>query len=245
VRSGEASVGLLRRRARVIADLFASTPLVEAVCLFGSVARGDTNEWSDVDLLVVGSDPTLTPTALLRELPEDLRNIKLTLLYYLPDELESMFTTGLSFADHLKQEGVVLYDRSGFLTSLLAGEKVPATKEEVEARLEQLEAYSDLSIFKDNFLFVLARLYNIGKALVMFELSHENEPVFNRDAAFARLAQLHPGLSEDVTTIERLRPFYRLVTRGVPEALPFPYRGAEQEVRAAILAIRRLAGTMR
>ena len=34
---------------------------IDAVLLFGSVARGDANQWSDIDLLVTGSDASLTP----------------------------------------------------------------------------------------------------------------------------------------------------------------------------------------
>lgn len=75
-------LGQLRERARSIAQAFASLPAVEAVCLFGSVARGDLHKASDIDLLVLGSDGELGPAKLLHTLPDELRHTKLSLAYY-------------------------------------------------------------------------------------------------------------------------------------------------------------------
>jgi predicted nucleotidyltransferase len=236
-----------RERAERVTQYFASLPAVDGVCLFGSVARGNPNEWSDIDLLVVGSDRKLSPTVLLSKLPQELKTNKMSLFYYTHDELQDMFTAGLSFAKHLRREAQVLYDRTGFLTSLLDSDLKTKTsvQAELEAHLGQLAVYNDLQMFKDNFLFVLARLYTIGKAVVMLALVAEGADEFSRDAAFARFAEQHPELASEVAMIARLRPFYRRVTQRGSEPLPFPYRGAEREVREAISAIRRLGEAVR
>lgn len=55
--------------ARSIArTLVATFPGIDAICLYGSVARGDATEWSDIDLLVTGSDGKLTPERLRKVL---------------------------------------------------------------------------------------------------------------------------------------------------------------------------------
>jgi predicted nucleotidyltransferase len=235
-----------RERAERVTQRFALLPAVEGVCLFGSVARGNPNEWSDIDLLVVGSDRKLSPTVLLSKLPQELKTNKMSLFYYTHDELQDMFTAGLSFAKHLQREARVLYDRTGFLTLLLDSNlEKTSVQAELEAHLGQLAAYSDLRMFKDNFLFVLARLYTIGKAVVMLALFAEEADEFGRDAAFARFAEQHPELASEAAMIARLRPFYRRVTQRGSEPLPFPYRGAEREVREAISAIRRLGEAVR
>lgn len=234
---------LPRHRAVRIARSLATLPAVEGVCLFGSVARGQVNEWSDIDILVVGSDAGLVPSALLNKLPADLKEDRVTLLYYLRCELRDLFAARWSFSEHLRREGEVLYDRTGFLTSLLRRERntPAATKEELNARLDQLNAYNDLRVFKGNFLFVLGHLYTVGKAVTMLALAAEDAPEFNREAAFLKLAERHPELASDVNTVAQLRPFYRLVTRRGAEPLPFAYRGADREVTKAIAAVRRLA----
>src|SRR5436309_3017056 len=105
--------------AREIASRFASSPAVEGVCLFGSLAREEPDEWSDIDLLVVGRDDELRPTLLLRALPQRLRNERVSLVCYSKAELRDLFEAGSSFVDHLRHEGRVLHDRSGFLERIL------------------------------------------------------------------------------------------------------------------------------
>ncbi len=56
--------------ARKIADLLVGAfPSIEAVLLCGSVARGDADNWSDIDLVLIGSDTELTASQLRQELP--------------------------------------------------------------------------------------------------------------------------------------------------------------------------------
>ena len=46
--------------ARKIADRLAGAfPAIETVLLCGSVARGDADNWSDIDLVVIGSETEL------------------------------------------------------------------------------------------------------------------------------------------------------------------------------------------
>jgi predicted nucleotidyltransferase len=230
-----------RHVAESIAERFAKLPYVHGVCLFGSVARGRSHDWSDIDLLVIGQEDRLRPTWLLKQLPPPLNAERVSLICYSPDQFRQLGTFGSSFIDHLRKEGEVLYDQRGILHHVLGEEVDVRVTDELENELARLSLYDDLRIYKANFLFPLARLYSVGKSVVILALVAHGHRVYEREAAFGLLRKLRPDLATDVDEVARLRPFYRLVTRRGQEALPFPYRNAEQEVRSAVEAIRRLA----
>src|SRR5215469_7652833 len=195
VRSQE--LGQLRERAWSIAQALASLPAVEAVCLFGSVARGNLHEASDIDLLVVGSDNELSPARLHRMLPNELRHAKLSLAYYTLDEVRKILAAGSPFGVHLLREARILYDRDGILHNLLRGHGSGAAisvKKELDARLAQLRVYDDLVIFRGNFLFALSHLYAIGKSIVILALVVAGIPEFDREAAFTRFVDKYPEM---------------------------------------------------
>lgn len=84
----------------------------ESVILFGSHARGDAGENSDVDFLVIAES----------DLPRHKRSRELYLLFkpypfgmdivvYTPDELNAAGQCRLSFASTVLQEGKTLYVR--------------------------------------------------------------------------------------------------------------------------------------
>ena len=233
------SMELARAAARGLAD----HPDVAGVAVFGSVARGAANGSSDTDLLVLSEGGCLDRRELVRRLPARLQSRRFTMLCYERASLAALMAAGTSFSEHLRREAKVLMDRSGVLTDLLATR--PATpvsvEEELEAELAQLDVYSDLDVFRDNFLFVLARLYGVGKAIVMLGLSAESAPVFDREEAFREFRRRHPEVAEHLDEVESLRPFYLYVTRRGEASFPFPYRGCRRNVVKAMTAIRKIA----
>ncbi len=84
----------------------------EKIILFGSLARGETHEWSDIDLIVVKDTDAgygervkaLTP--LIRD-----RLIGADILVYSLREYENARDKGSSFLAEAEREGVVLYER--------------------------------------------------------------------------------------------------------------------------------------
>lgn len=234
--------------AREAAQFLARHSSVEGVCVFGSVARGDSNSVSDIDLLVLTSNPDIGRRHLLGTLPVGLRQAqRLTLLHYAKAELEQIIASGTSFSEHLRSESLVLVDKRGQLASLLRQRPTTkvSVKDELEAELAQLQVYDDLTIFDGNYLFVLARIYGVGKSVVMLSLSSESKPNFNREIAFQQFQKIHPELRRDVDLILSLRPFYKLVTRRGNERLPFSYRNCQSEVLRAIDAVKSIAKAVR
>ena len=78
--------------------------------IFGSVARGAADEWSDLDLLIVAD----TPRPFL-ERYRDFEGIydvwpRLDLLIYTPEEFAQMQAEGRPFLAHVLGEGVVIHE---------------------------------------------------------------------------------------------------------------------------------------
>lgn len=102
-----------KQRARVTAVIqrIARGYQPEKIVLFGSFARGDFHEDSDVDLLIV-KDTTESP---LRRMDAVLGHcngdIAVEALIYTPVELEAMLRRGSSFLQQALAEGKTVYER--------------------------------------------------------------------------------------------------------------------------------------
>ncbi len=78
--------------------------------VFGSVARGEADQWSDLDLLIVAE--TNRP---FLERYRDFEAIyevwpKLDLLIYTPEEYARMRAEGRPFLEHALSEGIVVHE---------------------------------------------------------------------------------------------------------------------------------------
>lgn len=233
----------LRERAAVVtADLVSAFPQINGVCLFGSVARGDAGPDSDLDLLVVGDDPELTPSIIRRRLHLQGSMPRVSLVYHTAETLNRYFETGSRFLLHLQLEGDVLYDSSGLLGDLQGRPLLKApVRAEVAGQLKRLSLYDDPCRYNGNFLFPLSHIYAIGKAIVMAILAENEIYEFNRERAFDAFAVRFPNARGDIETIRQLMPFYTLVSKGIEPVLPFSYHDCNTEVSKAVAAVRRSA----
>lgn len=236
----ELHIPTIRDAQELTSQLVGSFPAIDAVLLCGSVARGDANPWSDIDLLVTSSDPKLTVAELRKVISE--RN-HVSLIYYRTLTFATLNRRHPLFIAHLKKEGVVLFDPAGMLSKVL--HSPPVTKadiaEEIKLYRAKLAPYRHPKRYNNNFLFCLSHLYTIGKGVIMLGLASRGVLEFNRDTAFERFASMNPDLAERVATVARLRPFYRLVSDRKPEPLPFSYHDAAMEMEESVDAIDSLA----
>lgn len=232
----------LRACAEEAAALWAaSVETLEGVCLFGSVARGDDDQTSDIDLLVLGTEP-LTPGHFRRMLPDSVQE-RVSISYYVPATLEEYLDRWSRFAVHLRTEGQILVDRHGVLRAAVETIRPVDTEFELRMQLAHLESVDHLNRYGGLFLFPLDQLYRYGRTVVFALLAEEGVFEFNHGRAFAELCRRRPEASNDAETVAALRPF-TLVTKGRarPEDVPFAYVGCSDEVAAAISAIHRLIG---
>jgi predicted nucleotidyltransferase len=231
---------------RVTEDLVEEFPTVNGVWLFGSVARGDEDELSDIDLFVLGKDPDLRPSIIRRQLHLENRPPKVSIIYHTPETLERFVRNGSRFIVHLQLEGKVLFDSEGVLGEI---QRMPllrtSVKPEVDGQLKRLELLDRPQRFNGNLLFPLTHAFSSGKAIVMAILAENQIYEFNRDGAFDAFAEHFPESRSDIQTLRRLAPFSALVSKGSEEELPFSYRDCEEELTAAVAAARRLAGFSR
>ena len=210
---------------------------IDAAILYGSSARGQTVESSDIDLIVITGDRHRSWEA-LRRLVDGLPGVdRLQLQALTHQEMRDLFGLRPDFAAHLVTEGIVLYDKRGFLGELFRLPIRRINSRDFDRLISRAERQAKFDRFNGQLLFSLARLYAIGKAVVILSLVRNGEPEFDRHEAFEAFKTSNARLTRDVEQITRLEPFYLQVRRGSGGRLPFDPSSADA-VQAAKLAVR-------
>jgi hypothetical protein len=215
-------------------------PEVLAICLVGSVARGDARPDSDIDFLVIGASQ---PRQLRIGLPIDLRRSAVSLICKSPEQLEQLASQGSLFFEHVRTEGQVVHDPSGiFADAFAAAATVPLdTDGEIRRRVASLKHYRDLDRFGGNYLFALAHIYGIAKGIAIARCAELGSVTFVKVDALESHAEARPDLRSDIEIIQSLRPFYDLTRGRCGALLPFAYVGAAEQTKRAVEATARLA----
>jgi hypothetical protein len=177
-----------------------TAPLPEkviAAVLFGSQARGDFDTRSDRDLCVIFENvvfdevaPLVSACAMLFGLPED------NFTAFTRGTAELMADAGSLFLLHLKNEGIILSDRGGFLAKLFC-------------RLRAFDGHChELALYRDLLSDVYESLESTGQPLELdlhilqlivrntcLLLTHAaKEPCFSRRFAYDRARALFPRI---------------------------------------------------
>lgn len=228
--------------AEETAELLSCLGAIRGVLLFGSVARRRSEIDSDIDILVVGVDPAITGRALRSRLPVKLRERRLSLQYMTEIELDRLFSIGPAFTEHLRREGVILYDENGRLKEIMLSpaRRSISVNDEISMQLDRLRPLEDWPQYNGNYLACLAHLYVIAKSVVILVLLRSGIAEFDHRAIFSAYKERYPDRKDAVDIVAELAAFSRLIA-GRHSELPFPYRNAEHRARAALAAIRRLA----
>jgi len=91
---------------------------IEAIVLYGSVARGEAGRDSDIDLLIIVPDGEIRNQVLSVSYDVDLEFGTVTShVYMTPQEFECYLSWGDPFLREILKEGIVLYDR-GFYSKV-------------------------------------------------------------------------------------------------------------------------------
>ncbi len=97
--------GLRQETIKRINDVFAGYPLIERAVLYGSRAKGDFKNGSDIDLALVGQGFDISIQAKLRRDLDDLL-LPYTLDISILDQIGNP-----DLLEHIKRVGVIFYDR--------------------------------------------------------------------------------------------------------------------------------------
>jgi predicted nucleotidyltransferase len=232
----------LRKTAADVAQQLARFDDIIAVCLVGSVARGDAVDDSDLDLVVLAEE-RLRRSDLVLRLPRKLRLDRLSLLCFSRRSWAAEAEKGSLFVHHARLEGVPLLDRDGALTASfeLAARTEPNVNQELRRQLARLRLYRNPERLNGEHLFALSHLYAIGKAVAIARCVQLNEPIFVKEEALARVGVLRPHLAGEASALMRLRPFYDLTRERDVAELPFEPVEVEDQIQRARAAIERLA----
>src|SRR5713226_309715 len=113
-------ITLQASKIQALEDVVRSYESIDAAALYGSVARGDVEHHSDVDLLLVCQNRRKLPV--IESIQRELGSLfeRLSIAVYSHRELNFLNSVRSLFLLHLSREAVVLNDQSGFLTELLA-----------------------------------------------------------------------------------------------------------------------------
>jgi len=159
-----------------------------AVVLFGSVARGDDDAASDIDVLaIVESRTGRVDNDLVRQyLPERLRSRQPDISWYGSDRYREMSKAGQLFSWHVFLDGEVLYDPVGYVREL--GQPAPYRNmiEDIDAFISiaegvvpQIEASEFNAIYEMGVLYVCVRNVAMSGSWIL-----SKRPDFSRNSPF-------------------------------------------------------------
>jgi len=219
-----------RRRADSLSARWATVEGVAGVCIYGSVARGDASETSDIDIIVLSSNPELTSEELVSDSHEaELEDVSVRV--YTDEDLVMHLTNSPIFAAHLRLEGVIAFDREMQLHSILQRDYPISVSDELNWQRKNLELYVHSERFGRALLFPLARLYSIGRATVFSRLCEQGVLEFDAPRAFATLQRVRPEWRQAIDTVGELRPFFQSVRSDVSSS-EWPFSPYTIEARA-------------
>lgn len=122
---------------------------VEEIYLFGSVARGEEDEHSDIDILIVIDDCPEDKYIFWKNKFSNYLNIPVSWVsLYRHSKIIKMYKSGSYFLWHIKKEGKIIYSKNNELSSLLLTlPRYNNTKKDLQ---EYLEILSDIKDELDN-----------------------------------------------------------------------------------------------
>ncbi|MEW6374228.1 MAG: nucleotidyltransferase domain-containing protein [Thermodesulfobacteriota bacterium] len=83
----------------------------DKIILFGSMAKGEVDEWSDIDLLIV-KDTEKRPVDRSIEICKLIHpNVGIDLFVYTPEEYDALIKEKFSLMMNILREGKVLYEK--------------------------------------------------------------------------------------------------------------------------------------
>jgi len=190
----------------VLDEALRSCRAVDSAVLYGSVARGDAESYSDIDLLVVcDEEKKLTVyDELYRRLSPHFK--KLSLCIYGPKELRFLAKAGSLFLLHLQKEAIPLLDHSGLLSEVLDGFEIKSSYDDDFVKSLELISPLDTAVYgAPNQLHRLAYTYSLFRVYGVYLLAQDRVFEFSKAKMAATLVEKNPSQAKNVTQLSSLR----------------------------------------
>ncbi|HAX98282.1 MAG TPA: hypothetical protein DCY12_05200 [Candidatus Atribacteria bacterium] len=103
---------LLNRELKRYIRLLTKHGSPEKLILFGTLARGELHEWSDIDLVVV-EETDLPFYQRLRKIRELIQpQVGLDIVVYTPEEFDQLQANSTFFREEIMAKGKIIYEQS-------------------------------------------------------------------------------------------------------------------------------------
>lgn len=205
---------------------------VRTIILFGSLARGDYNTSSDIDLLLITREK-LEKRQIKKAVPKSLIPTKnLALSVYSQTQMDSAYKDGILFLVHVLHEGRILYD-DGFFKELSSLPFNPSQRRmwlSLQIFEQRLGVADNLEMFDNHFVKLLSNYYSIAKSIAFILLASDGRYIFNKKKAFEMLSDKYPVYREKIRKLSELEPFYAKTARLRKAEYPFNPIDAEKRV---------------
>ncbi|MCA1707200.1 MAG: nucleotidyltransferase domain-containing protein [Actinobacteria bacterium] len=191
-----------------VAALAGRPPIV--TMLFGSVARGDQDRQSDLDVLIVVGDDDQA-----RGVRSHFADAAFSAVHPLVLSRRAMVEEVAlrpSFVSHLLDEGNIVQQTVEWIS--LRHELAEAASDpdllnrEVKRRARAIESFASPERFLNSPITALSHMYAIARSLVIARLLQSGVREYSWQRAFDRYSELHPELRTEVEALKALRPFY-------------------------------------
>lgn len=214
---------LLKVDREFLRHLLSEHSSIDTAALYGSVARGDIESHSDIDLLLVSCSSSKLPiyTSIRETLEGHFRRLSLAL--YTEREVRFLHSVKSLFLLHLSLEADILLDRSGFFKSLLADFRPKESyKKDFQESLQLLDPLRTITEGTPNNLHRLSYIYSLFRVFGVYLLAESRIYEFSKSRMAQQLIDKLPDRSESVALLTQLRTLNsNFFTGGYPvEELP-------------------------
>src|SRR5437016_409982 len=193
-------------KIQALEDVVRSHDSIDAAVLYGSVARGDVENHSDVDLLLVCQNQRKLPV--IESIQRELGSLfeRLSVAVYSHRELNFLNSVRSLFLLHLSREGVVLNDQSGFLTGLLADfEPKKSYRLDFEKSLALMDPLQMQVRDAPNNFHRLSYIYSLFRVFGVYLLAERGIYEFSKSRMVNLLCLNFPNVIESVGALSDLR----------------------------------------
>lgn len=179
---------------------------IDGAVLYGSVARGDVEEHSDIDLLLLcpPSQKQRTFGSVQQLLNSHFNRLSVTV--YTAEELTFLWSMRSLFLLHLSREGVLLFDKSGFLASLLGNfEPRDSYRGDFEKSLQLTDPLRTVVKGSPNNLHRLSYVYSLFRVFGVYLLADRRVFEFSKSRMAQLLVETFPAQRDSLELLSALR----------------------------------------